>query len=123
MPKQVSMKMLIGLTFALSAVGQTSNARLVGLVTDTTGAVIPGATVSVKNERTGESRSVTTNDQGYYVAPNLAPASYTISAKTNDLGPAQYMNIQVSVGQERSLNLILQPSTMVQEVSVSGGEL
>ncbi|MEO8130038.1 MAG: TonB-dependent receptor, partial [Bryobacteraceae bacterium] len=87
------------------------------------GAVLSGAAVTVKSEKTGEERKTTSNDQGYYSIPNLPPASYTVTGKTNDLGPSVNNNINVSVGQARTLNLILQPATMVQEVNVSGGEL
>ncbi len=108
---------------SVSALAQTDSARIVGLVTDVTGAVLGGATITVKSEKTGDERKVTSNEQGYYSVPYLLPAAYTVTGKTNDLGPSVTNNINVSVGQERTLNLILQPSTMVQTVNVSGGEL
>src|SRR5438270_11397908 len=106
-----------------AALAQTDRARLVGLVTDSSGAFLPGATVTVTNVKTGEERTATSNDLGFYVVPNLQPTIYKVVAKTKDLGPAQYTDIGLSVGQERTLNLILQPSSMVQEVNVSGGQL
>ena len=45
--------------------------RFVGVVLDPSGAVIPGATVVVKNERTGEERTVTSNGEGRYIVANL----------------------------------------------------
>src|SRR4051812_23057471 len=111
------------LAFSLAVFAQTDSSRIVGLVTDVSGAVLPGATITIKSEKTGEERKVTANDLGYYVVPNLLPAAYTVTGKTNDLGPAVYSNINLAVGQERTLNVILQPSSMAQEVNVSGGEL
>ncbi len=111
------------LALASSLLAQTDNARIVGQITDASGAVLPGATVSIKSEKTGDERNVTANNLGYYVVPNLAPASYTVSGKTNDLGPSVNTNINLAVGQERTLNLILQPASMAQEINVSGGEL
>ncbi len=108
---------------SFSAIAQTDSARITGMVTDVTGAVLSGATITVKSEKNGDERKVTSNDQGYYVVPNLSPAAYTVTGKTNDLGPSVNNNINLSVGQARTLNLILQPATMVQEVNVSGGEL
>jgi hypothetical protein len=105
------------------ATAQTSSGRLVGIVTDTTGAVIPGATIIIKSEKTGQERTVVANDTGYYVVTDLLPASYEITAQTKDLGPAKYANVLLAVGQERTLNLILQPASMAQEINVSGGEL
>src|SRR4051794_3040061 len=109
--------------FSVAAFAQTDSARIVGLVTDVSGAVLPGATVTIKSEKTGDERKVTANDLGYYVVQNLLPAAYTVSGKTNDLGPSVYSNISLAVGQERTLNLILQPASMAQEINVSGGEL
>ena len=48
--------------------------RFVGVVLDPSGAVIPGATVVVKNERTGEERTVTSNAEGRYIVANLKPS-------------------------------------------------
>jgi hypothetical protein len=111
------------LVLASGLLAQTDNARITGLVTDVSGAVLPGATVTVKSEKTGDERKVTANDLGYYAFTNLLPASYTVSAKTKDLGPSVYSNISLTLGQERALNLILQPASMAQEINVSGGEL
>ncbi len=102
---------------------QTDTGRIVGLVSDSSGAIIPNATVTIKNEQTGDERKVTANETGSYFVANLRPASYTVVGKADGLGPTLYTNIRLAVGQERSLNLILQPATMTQEVNVSGGEL
>jgi hypothetical protein len=98
-------------------------ARIVGTVTDSTGAVIPNATVAVKNDQTGEERKVTSNAQGTYIAAPLRPARYTVTASGEGLGPAQYKGINVQVGQERTVDIILQPAAVTTEIKVSGGEL
>ncbi|HUS07381.1 MAG TPA: TonB-dependent receptor [Bryobacteraceae bacterium] len=105
------------------AYGQMDSARITGTVTDVSGAVLPNAGITVKNGKTGEQRTVHSNDSGYYMVTNLAPASYSVSAKAEGLGPAEYSEIRLIVGQERTLNLILQPAGLAQEVTVSGGEL
>jgi len=102
---------------------QTDQARLAGSVTDTSGAVIPGATITVKSQKTGLDRTVTTNDRGYYVVNNLLPGQYRLIGEGQGLGPTEYADIALGIGQERILNLILQPATFQQEVNVSGGEL
>src|SRR5215813_10006248 len=94
-----------------------------GMVTDPSGAAIPGATVSVKNERTGDERKVTSDAAGRYVVTNLSPASYSIEAHAPALGPTQYANLQLTAGQERVQNIILHPAAITQEVNVSSGEL
>src|ERR1017187_617921 len=49
-----------------------------GIVTDSSGAVISGASVTVKNQGTGATQGVTTNATGFYSFPSLAPGTYTI---------------------------------------------
>src|SRR5260221_8985399 len=79
--------------------GQTGG-LITGAVTDASGAAIPGATVSVKSEKTGEVRNVKSDGGGHYSVTNLPPTSYAIEAKAPALGPTQYANIQLTVGQE-----------------------
>ena len=104
--------------------GQSDVARIVGTVTDSSGAVIPGASVIVKNEKTGPgTQSRNADSGGYYIIPNLAPSTYEVTAEASSFSVARYAGIPLSVGQERVLNIILQPSTVTTEVNVSGGEL
>src|SRR5919205_2896081 len=110
--------------FAIFAGHATLRAQtLTGTVTDTSGATVPDATVTVKSEKTGEERVVKSNEVGLYRVTNLAPTTYSVEGKAADLGPTQYANIPLIAGQERVLNLILQPATLNQEVNVSSGEL
>jgi len=110
------------LSVCLCALAQ-DQARIVGTITDPTGAVIPKASVTVTNDKTGVKRDVTADDKGYYIVTNLSPASYTVLSKTANLGPAEFTEVTLAVGQERTLNIVLQPATVSTEVTVSGGEL
>ncbi len=60
---------------------QSDLAQISGLVKDPSGAIIPGASVSITNEVTRIERTVLANDQGYYVASNLPPGFYTIAVE------------------------------------------
>ena len=55
-----------------------SDTRISGTVRDGSGSSVPGAQVSIKNDRTGDTRQVTTNQQGYFVVGGLRPSTYTI---------------------------------------------
>jgi hypothetical protein len=107
----------------LSAWGQSEKSRIVGTVVDITGAVIQGARISAKDSRTGQQSQATSDEKGLYVLNNLTPSSYDLTADSAGLSTAQYTEVRVTVGQERTLNIILQPATVTTEVTVSGGEL
>src|SRR5438045_8486280 len=64
---------------------QGDQGRVVGTVSDANGGVVPGATVVIKNEKTGEERTVTTNESGYYSVTALKPSAYTVSATAQNL--------------------------------------
>lgn len=107
----------------LSALAQTESARLVGIVVDTSGAVVPDAQIRIKNARTGAVREVRSAPDGTFQVTSLPAGTYTIVAQTPDLGPAEYKEVPLVVGQERTLTITLQPATVAQEITVSSGEL
>ena len=97
---------------------QTDQGRIVGTVTDANGAVVPGASVVIKNERTGEERTATTNDAGYYFVLALRPSSYSITATAQNL-TVRLTNVQLMVGQELKLGLTLQATGVEAKVDIS----
>jgi hypothetical protein len=72
--------MLIHL-FSPTAFAQNDVGSIVGFITDQSGAVVPNAKITITNEGTGESRTVSSDTQGHYTVPNLAPTVYTMSAE------------------------------------------
>ncbi len=66
---------------SLAALAQSDVGTVVGLVNDQSGAVVPGAKVTVTNQGTGETRRVTTDASGRYTVTNLSPAVYTVTAE------------------------------------------
>ena len=63
---------------AVPAYSQVTGATLAGTVTDASGAVIAGATISVKNTATGVSRDTTSDSSGLYSMPNITPGDYEV---------------------------------------------
>ena len=104
----------------LAANAQTDQGRIAGTVTDSNGALVPGAAILVKNERTGEERTAVTNEAGYFVVSALRPSGYTVSANAKDLS-AKTTNVQVLVGQEYALTLTVQPTGIAASVDVTAG--
>jgi hypothetical protein len=115
---------LLTVIFAAGAANaQSSDARISGTVTDANGAIVPGATVTIKNEKTGEERSVVANADGTFFVAALQPSVYTVTASTNDLEFTQ-KNIQLLVGQEKTVQVVLQiKGATVQVDVVSNDEL
>ncbi|MGA2264491.1 MAG: carboxypeptidase regulatory-like domain-containing protein [Acidobacteriota bacterium] len=121
---------LPGCTFLLAlmllgaiAAAQSDTGRIAGTVTDTTKAVVPNAVVSVKNEKTGETRNVTSNEQGVFTVTQLGPSTYAVNVTASGMAPAQYTGVTLEVGQTRTLDVTVQPAGVNTVVVVSSGEL
>ena len=109
------------LTIAMTAITHAQNdARFTGAVLDPSGAVVAGATVTVKNERTGNTRSVTTDAGGRYVVTGLAPATYTITVKAGNFAPLEYTGMQLVAAQDFQIDLSLQAAGVQETVTVVG---
>ena len=83
-------------SFALFAQGNFG--RILGTVTDQTGAVLPGAKVSVIDTQRGLARNLTTDQAGEYNAPTLIPGTYTVRVEATGFKALDRQNILVEVG-------------------------
>jgi len=111
------------LALALSmpaAANAQSEGRFSGVVLDPSGAVVAGATVIVKNERTGAERSVVTDAGGRYIVTGLQPSTYTIRVKAASFAPLEYTALPLVAAQEFSLDLNLQAAGVTETVTVVG---
>ncbi len=97
---------------------QTDQGRIVGTVTDANGAIVPGATVVVRNERTGEERTATTSDDGTFAVPALKASDYIVTATGQNFAPSTVTDIQLNVGQELNLNITLKTSEVSASVDI-----
>ena len=102
----------------LAAHAQTDQGRIVGTVADANGALVVGANVSVRNERTGDERTATTNVEGTFSVPALKASSYTVTVTGKDFAPSKVTDVQLNVGQELTLNIILKTSAVTASVDV-----
>lgn len=97
-----------------------ADGRFAGTVLDASGANVPNATITVKNEKTGEERTGTSNAQGLYLITNLKPSTYTIRAASGNFTPLEYTSLQLVAGQEFHLDLELKPAGVTESVTVQG---
>jgi hypothetical protein len=93
----------------LRSFAQTDQGRIVGTVRDPNNAVVRGATVAVHNDRTGEERTVITNEDGVYTVTALKPAPYTVTVAAQNFKTTKATDVQLNVGQELTLDLAVQP--------------
>src|ERR1017187_1332288 len=99
---------------------QSDSGRISGTITDASRAVVPNALVTVKNERTGQARNVTANGQGVYLVTQFGPSTYTVTAEATGMAPAENSGVALQVGQERTLNITVQPASVATEVKEIG---
>ncbi len=123
-----AMILLLVLVFsnAGTAFAQGTNTGTVnGVVTDPTGAVVPGATVTLTDLSTGTRRTTVTNNDGQYVLVNVQPATYNISSTKGGFSKDEIQNVIVSVGTQTTANfkMIVGSETTVVEVTASASDL
>src|SRR6267143_3727260 len=106
-----------------STFAQTFRGTILGSVTDSSGAAVPGATVTIKNVDTGLVRTVTTSDDGSYAAPELPIGTYTVSVEKAGFKLGVVTGIKVEVSSERRADVALQIGQAAQSVEVRGEEL
>src|ERR1700759_1091999 len=113
--------LLISLLLTLTVNAQFK-ASIQGTVTDPSGAVVSGATVTVTNQETGKSQQVTTGDEGFYRVGGLAPGRYTVSAEIQGFKKQVIENVVVNAEAAEGINLTLEAGQVNDSVTVSAGE-
>jgi len=94
-------------------------AQISGVITDSSGARLPGANVTIVNQDTGISRSVDTNNDGFFAVPLLQPGKYMVTAKGTGFATQIQTGITLEVGGHEVLNFTLQVGQMTQSVEVT----
>jgi outer membrane receptor protein involved in Fe transport len=105
---------------SLPAFSQANLGRILGAVTDQSGGVVAGATVTILDVQRGISRSLTTDAAGEYNAPNLTPASYTVRAESKGFKTAERSGVLLEVGKDVRVDLTLQPGEQAEKITVTG---
>src|SRR6185295_2925667 len=90
-----------------STVFAQNTSGIEGTVSDPTGAVVAGATVTIKNEETGATQTIQTPDSGYYHFATLPSASFTINASGAGFKTIIQEHVRVLVAETRTVNLTM----------------
>jgi len=111
--------LVFALLFAPSTFAQTVTGTIQGTVSDSRGAIVPGANVVIRNLDTGQERNLKTGGEGTYVAPFLPLGKYTVTVTTAGFNKVAQENIEVTLNQTRVINFTLQPSSLTEAVVVT----
>jgi hypothetical protein len=103
-----------------SAYGQALKATILGVVTDSSGAAVAGASISVTNTGTGIIRTATTDDQGRYNVPDLDIGNYEVDAEKAGFKKTVHGGIELTVGSQVVVDAALQVGAAAQTVTVEG---
>jgi hypothetical protein len=106
---------------AYAQVGQGASATLTGRVTDSTGAVVPGASLTLAYAGGGLPETTKSNDVGYYTFPGLSPGSYKLTVSRTGFGDVVIPVITLEVQQTANVDVTLNPGTVTQQITVSAG--
>jgi hypothetical protein len=111
---------LLMLAAATPAFGQRTTGEIIGTVTDESGAVLPGVTVTLRGAGVGGAPTVVTTETGAYRFPALPPGSYDVEYSLQGFGTLRNEAIPVGVGSTVELKATLKVSTLSETVTVTG---
>ncbi|MGA8530667.1 MAG: TonB-dependent receptor [Acidobacteriaceae bacterium] len=109
---------VISLVLSLTAVAQVATTSLRGLVKDPSGAVVPGAKITLTNGANGQTVSATSNAAGEYTFPQIQPARYTIKVTAQGFGD-QSKSAELLVNQPATIDFTMTMQSLSQVVNVS----
>ncbi len=99
---------------------QVATSTIAGVVTDSAGAVVPNARVSVSLLATGQQREAVSNGEGEYVVPQLAPGAYRLTVSTAGFQTAVVPNLSLDIAERAVVNVTLQVGQISEQVNVTG---
>ena len=109
---------VIWIVLAPSALAQ--NAQITGSVKDSSGAIIPGATVTARNVDTGLTRVAVTDGGGEYRLPSLTPGRYSVATELSGFSTETRPDITLIIDQTAILTFVLKPAAIAESVTVTG---
>ncbi len=121
-PARLIHSFLVLLLFCFAVAAQTGTSNISGTVKDTNGAVVPGATVTAKNEATGVTSTQTSTDAGLYSFSSLPVGLYTITIEKQGFKTLQRTNNALQVGEPLIVDGALEIGQVSETVTVTGGQ-
>jgi carboxypeptidase family protein len=111
------------LLFCLPFLVLAQEASIVGTVTDPSGSVMPNVKITITNAETGLSHTITTNDAGQYVVPDLHIGHYTVKAEASGFKTAEKKDVVLTVGDRTRLDFQMQVGGATETVTVEAAAI
>jgi hypothetical protein len=102
-----------------AAHAQTTTATAQGTILDTSGALVPGATVTLRSESTGFVRSAVSDARGAYALPFVPVGTYTLTVSLQGFKTVSQRDLRFEIGQELTIDMVLEAAAIAEEVVVT----
>src|SRR5271169_1070668 len=119
----IACAILVMMLAAAPGWAQTFRGTIQGTVTDSSGAALVGATVTIHNVDTGIDRITQTNTDGSYLVPELQIGTYTVAVSMSGFQKAVTTGVVVDVATEKRIDAVLKPGQVNQQIVVAGEDL
>ena len=110
---------LVLMGFASNTFAQDITARIDGQVTDPAGAVVLSATITLTNTKTGEVRTVQSNDTGGYTITQIQPGTYDLSVRAQGFKEYLSKGLEISVNDRKTINIPLETGAITESITVT----
>lgn len=107
------------LSAACAYAQSTTQGAIAGTISDTAGAVVPGAAITLHNEGTNAEIKLTSDSIGYYKAPLVSPGTYTVTIAATGFGVYTAKNVSVTVGSLSEISAALKAGSAAESVVVT----
>ncbi len=107
------------LLLCLPLFSQGSFGRILGTVTDQSGGVVAGATVTIVDTDRGVTKTLVTNEAGEYSAPTLNPGNYKVRAEAKGFKIVERQNVVLEVGKEVRVDMSLAPGAVAETITIT----
>src|SRR5262245_22949639 len=119
----VSFRVFIGAAFFVCFASATANAQfkasVQGTVTDTAGAIVPAATVTLTNKETNQSNTTTSSDSGFYRFSSLAPGTYSLTVEKEGFKKQLVDDVVVEAEATKGVNVELAAGVISEVITVT----
>ena len=112
--------MCLVVAMAAGLAAQVTTGTILGTVSDASGGVIPGATVTIRNVETGITRTASSDEAGRYRVPQLGLGDYEITAESAGFQTSVRTGVTLTVGREAAVDFAMQVGAVAERITVTG---